>query len=539
MKNLYNNVSNKVVLAVLGLFAVAGIVSCDTTGLTDTLDEFGVVVELEPINTTTTVLLYDAVSGELIEQNVNIDYSGENGDDVIDVFSDPIDESTVSDGILGFGIDNSVTPSESNPAEVRLILEADGYISKAQTIRIRETGESEFEVEMIRESTKPQGVKTTQNTKGQADASGAVQEDFTMETTASDEDSTGITIEVASGTVFQDADGNALTGQLTSSVTFYDPSEPSAMASVPVDLTDEEGNPIPILGGAAIEVRDANGRRASGVAAAGAKSATNHELNYRFQLTTDIISTEALSSQNSLKVVYYDNDFTRYTVDGSVVEQGELFFVTYTASVIPVFAYTDASEIFQFWDVNYQINRNGNSGNLALRAVSYGFNSSITVAQGTSSGTMKTTLIANETNYIVRNKTRVLASEYFPSNQTTITLNLEAPPANTIDATINLELKCSNGGKISTTDLPGASVLYRKQGAAQGTKWAKATDVQFRTNADGTALTGGVANVQDVEQGATYNFKVNFDGETYIKDITITGPNVTTDYVIDNDDVCV
>ena len=103
-----------------------GVASCDFSGLSNAVDDFKVVVGLDPINTSSAVLLTDAATGELITANVEVIFEGENGDDVIDIYSDPISEKEVSSGILTFGISNNVVPTEESPVSVRIRLRADG-----------------------------------------------------------------------------------------------------------------------------------------------------------------------------------------------------------------------------------------------------------------------------------------------------------------------------------------------------------------------------------------------------------------------------
>jgi hypothetical protein len=50
MKNYYNHIKRMTGLAAMSLLIAAGLVSCDTTGLTDTLDEFGVRIDVEDID---------------------------------------------------------------------------------------------------------------------------------------------------------------------------------------------------------------------------------------------------------------------------------------------------------------------------------------------------------------------------------------------------------------------------------------------------------------------------------------------------------
>lgn len=546
MKQFYTNIKKTTGVAALGVLMTAGLVSCDTSGLTDTLDEFGVVVELEPINTSSTVLLYDAVSGELIDQNVTITYSGDNGDDVIDTYSDPISSSEVSDGILGFGINNSVTPSETSPASIRLVVEADGYISRARTISLTSTGKNDFEVELVRENNKPQGVKTATSTEGQADATtGAVQQDFTVASDAEGDAESGTSIEVESGTTFKGANGNNLTGQLTSSVTYFNPNEQSAMKSIPVDLTvDEDGELISVLGGSSVSITDGQGNvAATAEVSAKAKGVSNHGVTYVFKIPsgmTNIITQQPFKAGDYVYLILVDQSYNVSDQIHSVVDLGNnTFGAKYTSSNIPRFtAVYQRIPAEQKCVSGINVTRNGNSGNLTLDVFRTGFNLPLSVKAGKNS-------TANSNWYFPRNTVDVTVSSGVGTTTASgvnicenNTISLPEPPAGVIDAQINVALVCANGGKISTTDLPGASVLYKKVGSAAGTKWGTGTNVNFHTNTKGTALEGGTLNVSNVVQGEDYDFKVNFDGESYNQVINITGTTTSDSYTINNNDIC-
>lgn len=546
MKQFYTNIKKTTGVAALGVLMTAGLVSCDTSGLTDTLDEFGVVVELEPINTSSTVLLYDAVSGELIDQNVTITYSGDNGDDVIDTYSDPISSSEVSDGILGFGINNSVTPSETSPASIRLVVEADGYISRARTISLTSTGKNDFEVELVRENNKPQGVKTATSTEGQADATtGAVQQDFTVASDAEGDAESGTSIEVESGTTFKGANGNNLTGQLTSSVTYFNPNEQSAMKSIPVDLTvDEDGELISVLGGSSVSITDGQGNvAATAEVSAKAKGVSNHGVTYVFKIPsgmTNIITQQPFKAGDYVYLILVDQSYNVSDQIHSVVDLGNnTFGAKYTSSNIPRFtAVYQRIPAEQKCVSGINVTRNGNSGNLTLDVFRTGFNLPLSVKAGKNS-------TANSNWYFPRNTVDVTVSSGVGTTTASgvnicenNTISLPEPPAGVIDAQINVALVCANGGKISTTDLPGASVLYKKVGSATGTKWGTGTNVNFHTNTKGTALEGGTLNVSNVVQGEDYDFKVNFDGESYNQVINITGTTTSDSYTINNNDIC-
>ncbi len=273
MKHLYTSFP-KAALPAICILLIVGLFGCDFSGLNKAVDDFGVVIELQPINTSSTVLVKDAKSNKLITGEVEVTFNGPTGDRVIDIYSDPLAEKTISSGILNFGINNSVTPAEDSPAEVTLQLSADGYVSTNRTVTIESEGNSQYSVEMISKNDPPPGVEMESNTDGQADQDGTVQQNYKVEaiSAASSTSSSatqaenvqyGVELEIPAGTVFKDIDGNPLTGQLTTDLTYYNPLEKEAMKSVPLDMKTVDGRRVLTYGMFAMEITDAKGKVAA------------------------------------------------------------------------------------------------------------------------------------------------------------------------------------------------------------------------------------------------------------------------------------
>ena len=107
--------------------------------------------------------------------------------------------------------------------------------------------------------------------------------------------------------------------------------------------------------------------------------------------------------------------------------------------------------------------------------------------------------------------------------------------ANVIDATVNVNLSCQNSDEtVSVTDIPGASVAYRKQNAVQGTPWKIASSLNWNFDEASNSLTGGSFDVKGVEQGEFYTFKIVYEGETFTRDVEITGTTVSYTEIIDS-----
>ncbi len=281
MQHLTSSISKAAVLVLSGLL-ILGLTGCDFSGLNQAVDDFGVVIELDSIHTSSTVLVHDAKSNKLITKEVEVTFGGPEGGQVIDIYSDPLTERTIKSGILNFGISNSVKPTDESPAEVTLQFAADGYLSANRTVTIENEGSSKFSVEMIRKSDPPSGVEMESNTDGQADRDGAVQQAYTVEvtsdppssssaTTQSSDVEYGFEMEITEGTVLKDREGNPLTGRLTTDVTYYNPTDVEAMRSIPMDMKTVDGSRVLTYGMVGMEITDEKGKVAASVSSGSAK----------------------------------------------------------------------------------------------------------------------------------------------------------------------------------------------------------------------------------------------------------------------------
>lgn len=540
------------------------LVGCDFSDLNQAAEDFGIVVELDSIHTTSTVLVTDAKSNELTTEDVKVTFGGPTGDQVIDIYSDPLSERTVSSGVLNFGISNSVDPSENAPAKVNLRLEADGYVTTHRTVTIDREGKSEFSVEMIRKDDPPEGVEMETNNEGQASQDGAVQESYEVKA-RSENTSSGASMQVPEGTVFRDADGNPLTGELTTEVTYYDPLDPEAVKSIPMDMKNAEGQGVRMYSMMSIKITDSNGKMATTTTA-----------------KTPTVSIKSRSSENPkgyLKnaVVCIDtnldnacNDHEAETMESSsaftVGEQKGQFanaptLVEASADVTFDQETEEASvkvptddlleEVPQESSPTVAIGNELPSSTGAIEILRNGYEGSIT-AEISAPGYATTQKIAATARADNQASQRAKAEIQTPPQETLdyqinashlenaitgthnfaeqgdLEVELPEPSPGIIDATIEASLECENPDeKVAVTDIPSASVVYRKANAEPGTEWSVATGLEWDYDEESQELTGGRFDVSGVKKGTEYTFKLTYESKIQKRDITVSGESVT------------
>jgi|GEM_PF-2487178 len=561
----------------LCLLLVIGLASCDTSGLKDAADNFAVVVKLEPINTNSTVLLTDAKTGELITKKVKATFSGPNGSDVIDMYSDPMSDKSVDSGVLNFGIRNAVTPTDGSPAKVQLTLEADGYETTTRTVSIDSVGDSKFLFKMINKNNPPQGVQFVSNTDAQAANDGTIQQDVQVNVKSEGQD-TLASLKIPKGTVFKDADGNTLSGQLTTKVTYYNATEPEAMESIPTEMVTKDGEQLVTFGTFSLQITDTQGDLATSASLANAKaktSANSAQMEFKMLLDNNIFSSmsgggriDSTEVKNILNILvsngapsgrvaaienYYSqisgisyhlkggqgNDLSQWSkkyisaaMNAGILESDTTSFQSPNREKLVTAAFNTVNTC----DGSITLNRSGYTGSITGTANISGYSKTLSIPSGVNS--YKGSFPDFNLKYKLKTSYGTVTGSHNFCNGGDLNITLPQPPSNLIDATVDVTLMCQNPDEaVRVTDIPGASVLYRKKNAPSGTPWKQATNLQWEYNEDTQKLTGGSFDVSGVEKGQDYTFKTTYQNNTYQKTITITGKTVDYSKTI-TDDIC-
>lgn len=543
MKNLKKIRTRALVIAAALLVSITG---CDTTGLEDSIDNFALVIGLDPINTGSTVLLTDAETGELINATVTVTFDGENGDDVIDMYSDPIADVEINDGILNFAISNDVVPTSSSPAQVKLRLEADGYLPATKTVSLTEVGFDDFSFAMVNENNKPQSFKTVGATGTTAsDGSTTAAIVINSNTGASGSDSTGI--EIPEGTIFTDADGNPLTGNLSVEMSNFDLSDPIAVQNLPIDLEelDENSENAPtVLAISFLSVNNSQGKVATKIK----KVVGQDSLSFNFSFSVNsqnypfgespwfsVFNTESDSKFN--KILGDDIKLETKSENISVVVPTSDFSVSNNNHIGVV--RIDLSGITSKTYSNLVIVGNGYEGTLK-----YTVNSKGRSEKGSaiiSSTPVQKDIVFNRISesFSIDITSPLETTLTYPSlpDGDTFTITLPQKPADVIDSQVNVVLRCTDPDeRASINGIPQSSLVYRKAGSTD--KWKVLPKIDWNYNEEEQVLTGGTVTVKSVEQGGDYNFKLSFDGNTENKIININGTTVEVILSDEIDSIC-
>ncbi|MEX2401647.1 MAG: hypothetical protein WD423_12810, partial [Rhodothermales bacterium] len=239
---------------VLVAFLLAG---CDLSGLDKAADDFDLIIELEEINTTVSAQVLDYETLESIPGAV-LSFTGQNAGVIIDVYSDPITDIRASGGVVTFGIQNSVLPTENSPVEFGLSVEADGYLSETVDVALVDSGGNNVTVQLLPDKvqTTMQGTSGVQNSQTQSSAETGVAESVTVTTPQQNNVQASTSAKVEKGTKPLGSDGTALTGQITTDLQVFDLDE--GLDAVPSQLKENEEEAL--LGVAGFGMSDASGK---------------------------------------------------------------------------------------------------------------------------------------------------------------------------------------------------------------------------------------------------------------------------------------
>lgn len=541
MKNFF-----KITLASI---LVIGSVSCDTQPLQDAIDDFGVLIGLEPINTGAGVLLVDAATGEFVNGSFTATLSGPNASDVVDMFSDPIVELSSETGVLNFGIRNEVVPSQENPATVILEItdESGQYIPKRTTLDLYLANEAnQFVVEMVNRSNPPEGIRVQTQSAGSTANDGSTTQEVVVQTstTAGTQNvEMGASITIPLGTRFVDASGQPLSGGLSSNTVYYHPDDSEALSALSEELFQTEaGSSFFGLGALDLQIRDASGRVASQVTGASKASLQNTEgIVVDFEIDPELLKTYEDAGANF--VVQYEDE------SGQVVRENVSFITEKDKAGIELPQIQWRSSIFgravvagavivennnnEDWEPRVrrvEINLNGNSN---VRGLTYS-------QRGTREYDVVLRPLGNFA-FVTQYSPTALTFKWngevlnYTESGSTINITLPAPPSTVINATVNVAIECTGGRSLIVDGLPNKTILYRKLGTTASESKTATNVVETKQNG---VLTNVTFNVSDVEQGETYIFTVTYEGQTESQNILISGTTVNYTQTISRDSVC-
>ncbi|WP_439129329.1 hypothetical protein [Polaribacter sp.] len=527
---------NKLKKTLLLFVAIITMVACNTQIIENAIDNFGIVIGLEPINTSATIIITDAKTNETVNTDVQVKFEGNNANNVIDAFSDNMNETTINSGILNFGIKNAINPDSQNPIKVKLKLTAPGFKTTEKTISISDIGSSSYTVSMINLSNPPEGITIKEdNNIISTSSDGTINDDIAISVVNQDNADnieTGVRLEVKAGSTFEDENGNTLSGDLSFTTTYYNPSSNEAVKSISENLLENvNDSSLVVLGAVETKITDSNGNEFKGKIKTNKKNTGEYIINFILNATTyselqQVLRLAYISPTTAERFILYTVPEVSQLPNGRI----ELRYLL-NGPLFRNMALVYFSE--QPCNTNLMVNRNGNQGSLRVQIFEKGFNRSLDIQANTSTTSLKNIIRGAKTVRVELPHTTFQQNIDF-CNTGSPSLELPSPPPATIDATVNVILSCENADeKVRVTDFPAASIYYRKANAPKGTAWRVATDLSWVFNSETQVMESASCKISAVEQGENYVFKVSYDGNLAQKTILINSTSVNYNETVD------
>lgn len=573
------------------LFGSIFIASCDTTSIEDALESISVVIELPKIDTEVSVQFVDATTGALIEQPVEVLFFGDQrgNTQIIDMYSDVIEEFTATDGFMNVGIQNGATLSETSPIVMGLKISSQGYKDQTASIDIRSAGQNYAVLEMVPLSNPPVGVGIIKDILPNVVNDGILSEPIRY----SASETTGpltprIGFDLPEGTLLKDANGTPLSGQLEMEVVIYNTSVPgvSNLANKTFLLQDEDSARI-IYGLWETKLMDQSGRVATSMQIPAAKRTGSCG---GASGTSTISAGCAKRLPGMLNAQPFDNPLFQNPLiwfgtpnpspPTTIIEFSTLPLVELPSWLRPLGAFgwmpdfefeacvlglltvnagpscyggspsnnNMVSQKTEAKDIALSIDRNGHKSSLSVTLTSTGgYSSTVELTDGSTATFKQTHAPITDEDYtlevhIASRPGRPIKKTFGRDDYETGQFSIQLPQAepNLIDVSLTVNLLCSNPDQNPTiSDIPTASFYYQQAGLEldEFFPWIPATDISFEVGDPIRFVTGGNVTLNDVLATKTYTMKLVYDDEVIKREVLITGPQVQYDEVLP-DNLC-
>lgn len=485
------------VLILTGIFFI----SCD---IQNPMDKFTLTVEL-PEESQVSLLLYDAAASELIQETVHVTITGDDADKAMDVAYEPTKNMETSIGVTSFLVNSNYFPTSDDPISYNLIIESDNYVSTSKIVTLVSSGSLTQNIYLVRLDNPPAGVGVQQNTDGSSDASGATTSEIIVETSASDDVQSQVTI--PAGTILTNESGDALKGKLTTTVSCYDGSSQGAANTLPQDMK-VDGKILQATAMFTMQIMDENGNIAGSSAGLGKKSGV--------QSGDDITIVIVLPVDNLVLYTIINNalEFLDNIPGVTVVKEGLTCTITGPISnVLNIIAGTAITQCSS--TPEYQITKNDGTAltkeDVLGKSVTYEYWKTVLSQDIKMSGSASTengeykislpNINLSITNFIIFIGDDEVYSEV-SSNLCSLSNPMQVdytPPTSKTSQDFSLTLQCgSDGNNKTNASLPQG--LYKYSSASSNSDWL--------------SFNGGNFTISDVQQEVyTIEFTVTHDGE--------------------------
>ncbi len=242
----------------------------DDVAHVDPLNNIAYKLNYQPAPTIVQGLIVDAKTEEPLTIPVRVSLFGKDAGRTVTFDGSSALNFTTEKGDLYLGL-KGTSPTEATPAELRIVVDADGYVSSGKTLRLSQALNELFVIRLVKQSDTPVGVAALNRTL-QTNASGATLADQQIQVTNAGGDSVSATktlMQIPANTVLKDAKGQPVTGTIVASVVTFSGESAAALKAFPggldapiaKDIEGRSNTTFPVSPGGFVAIKMVNERR--------------------------------------------------------------------------------------------------------------------------------------------------------------------------------------------------------------------------------------------------------------------------------------
>ena len=497
----------------------------------------GVVFKLnyQPAKSQVQGLVVDAKTGIPLDIPIQVSIQGKDASRTITFDGKALTAYTAPKGDLFIGLKGTV-PTVAAPAELRIVVDADGYVASSVNLTLKRALNDAFVVHLVKLTATPAGVAAKVD-DAVASTTGALTADKVIQLTTPSSTSAAsmnMSVSLPASTVVKDAKGQPVTGKVTTSVVAYSGQSQEALqafpgglnASVAMDAQGKSGTKgvFEPVGFVAIEMKNSSNQTVStfskpvtvqmSIPANRFNSTTGQPVKegdklevYSYNETTGAWTYErevlAERKSNGLIANMSINHLSYYAL--TTPRASTTCHVTYTVSGLP-----------EGYSIHYTLSKfdQGLGGSaLAVSAGSSSENSSDRVFEfDVPAGNYDFSVVDPVSN------NAVLGSTKTTNPCGAISLKIAAPAR--LDANFTVRAKCENGKNIEV--YPTVTVYYGEVGNAY--------------SGGSASFVSGKGTLKGLKPNTKYQACVHYEGE-FCEEFTTAGTSAdhTLEYILKSD----
>lgn len=472
--------------------------ACDLTDVESAIDDFNIILGIESPATVIGGLVLDASTGELVEGPVSVSYASSVPGAVVDGFGDPVDGANIERGTFTFAISDASMPSAEAPVRVAMTVRAEGYLPQRRVVALADSGAYSVTVSMLSPARPPSGAGSGSGSGSAAGGSGTT---TPVNASAQSDDGGSTSADVGQGTVFSDASGQPLEGDLEVEVTTVSPGTP-AFASIPA-LED---------GMAAIAAFQIS-------ATAGGQAATSAGTPVEVSVTLPVGAVDPATGQpfvpgDRVDAITFDADAGVWVPAGSGVvvapdgatRRSGTTIKGSTSTMGSPTAYSRSNVATE--TITVSVERNGNTGALAVQAVTSSGTIDGQISAGQTSTTLEVSAAAERRSVGVS-----LNGQFYEASspETCTNCRVSLPSASSGPVTVTITPSCSDPEKsVYADDMPSYSISAREAGGS----WFGVGGSESIQRGPGGTLESLTYETTSLRRGASYDVRISYLDET-------------------------